>query len=181
MSKAYIRKIVLLAAIILCCSLCVGRSAVNAMSRTETPDLTEDVYSGANVPAFTGGTEIGSFTGSGTTRTVKYSDTTSSDFSAYKSELVSKGFTIYDENTVDGNYFATLTRDFVTVTLSWFRTGIMQIICERKGDLCPLSDPCKKKGLKKGRTYSVKVKVTDKGNSNYKAKSKNVTLKIKVK
>ena len=48
MSKAYIRKIVLLAAIILCCSLCVGRSAVNAMSRTETPDLTEDVYSGAN-------------------------------------------------------------------------------------------------------------------------------------
>lgn len=42
------------------------------------------------------------------------------------------------------------------------------------------SDTCKKKGLKKGRTYSVKVKVTDKGNSNYKAKSKNVTLKIKV-
>ena len=144
MSKAYIRKIVLLAAIILCCSLCVGRSAVNAMSRTETPDLTEDVYSGANVPVFTGGTEIGSFTGSGTTRTVKYDDTTFSDFSAYKSELVSKGFTIYDENTVDGNYFATLTKDFVTVTLSWFRTGIMQIICERKGDLCPLSDLCKK-------------------------------------
>lgn len=31
------------------------------------------------------------------------------------------------------------------------------------------------------RTYSVKVKVTAKGNANYKAKTKNVTLKIKVK
>lgn len=38
-----------------------------------------------------------------------------------------------------------------------------------------------KKGLKKGRTYSVKVKVTAKGNTNYKAKAKKVTLKIRVK
>ena len=37
-----------------------------------------------------------------------------------------------------------------------------------------------KKGLKKG-TYKVKVKVTAKGNINYKSKSQNVTLKIKIK
>ena len=38
-----------------------------------------------------------------------------------------------------------------------------------------------KKGLKKGRTYSVKVKVTAKGDANYKENTKKVKLKIKVK
>ena len=38
-----------------------------------------------------------------------------------------------------------------------------------------------KKGLKKGKTYKFKVKVTAKGNTVYKAKSKTVTVKIKVK
>ena len=38
-----------------------------------------------------------------------------------------------------------------------------------------------KKGLKKGKTYSFKVKVTAAGNNNYKAGSKTVTVKIKVK
>ena len=37
-----------------------------------------------------------------------------------------------------------------------------------------------KKGAKKG-TYKIKVKVTAKGTSNYKALSKNVTVTIKVK
>ncbi|MBQ7504431.1 MAG: starch-binding protein [Ruminococcus sp.] len=37
-----------------------------------------------------------------------------------------------------------------------------------------------KKGLKKGKTYKFKVKVTAKGNTAYKAKSKTVTVKIKV-
>ena len=37
-----------------------------------------------------------------------------------------------------------------------------------------------KKGLKKGKTYKLKVKVTAKGNTAYKAKSKTVTVKIKV-
>ena len=37
-----------------------------------------------------------------------------------------------------------------------------------------------KKGLETGRTYSVKVKVTAAGNTNYKEKSKKVTLKIKI-
>ena len=38
-----------------------------------------------------------------------------------------------------------------------------------------------KKGLKKGKTYKVKIKVTAKGNTVYKAKSKTVTIKVKVK
>ena len=38
-----------------------------------------------------------------------------------------------------------------------------------------------KKGLKKGKTFKFKVKVTAKGNTTYKAKSKTVTVKIKVK
>ena len=38
-----------------------------------------------------------------------------------------------------------------------------------------------KKGLKKGRTYSVKVKVTAKGDANYKENIKKVKLKIRVK
>ena len=37
-----------------------------------------------------------------------------------------------------------------------------------------------KKGLKKGKTYTVKVKVTAAGSTNYKSKSKTVKLKIKV-
>lgn len=37
------------------------------------------------------------------------------------------------------------------------------------------------KGLKKGKTISVKVTVTAKGNSNYKSASKSVTVKVKVK
>ena len=38
-----------------------------------------------------------------------------------------------------------------------------------------------KKGLKKGSTYKIKVKVTAKGNTAYKDKSKTVTIKVKVK
>lgn len=38
-----------------------------------------------------------------------------------------------------------------------------------------------KKGLKKGKTYTVKIKVTAKGNKAYKSKSKTVNVKIKVK
>lgn len=38
-----------------------------------------------------------------------------------------------------------------------------------------------KKGLKKGKTYKLKVKVSAKGNTAYKSKSKTVTVKIKVK
>ena len=38
-----------------------------------------------------------------------------------------------------------------------------------------------KKGLKKGKTYKFTVKVTAKGNTAYKAKSKKVTVKIKIK
>ena len=38
-----------------------------------------------------------------------------------------------------------------------------------------------KKGLKKGKTYSVKVKVTAAGNTAYKAATKTVTVKVKVK
>lgn len=37
-----------------------------------------------------------------------------------------------------------------------------------------------KKGLKKGKTYSIKVKVTAAGNANYKKGTKTVTLKVKV-
>ena len=38
-----------------------------------------------------------------------------------------------------------------------------------------------KKGLKKGKTYSVKVQVVALGNDKYKSATKNVTLKVKVK
>ena len=37
-----------------------------------------------------------------------------------------------------------------------------------------------KKGLKVGKTFKIKVKVTAKGNTSYKAKSKTVTLKVKI-
>ncbi|MBR2547622.1 MAG: hypothetical protein IKF07_05460 [Eubacterium sp.] len=37
-----------------------------------------------------------------------------------------------------------------------------------------------KKGLKKGKTYKIKVKITAAGNAEYKSKSKTVTLKVKV-
>ena len=37
-----------------------------------------------------------------------------------------------------------------------------------------------KKGLKKGKTYSIKVKVTAAGNANYKKGTKTATLKVKI-
>ena len=94
------------------------------------------------LPEFSAGEKIGFFICSGTTKVAKFSGTTSSDFESYKEELVQDGFSVYDENTIESNLFATLVNDSSTVTLSHFKTGVTQIIVEDRGDLCPLSDPC---------------------------------------
>jgi hypothetical protein len=53
--------------------------------------------------------------------------------------------------------------------------GSNKITISKKGKLTV------KKGLKKGKTYTVKVKVTAAGSKNYKSKSKTVKIKVKVK
>ena len=95
------------------------------------------------IPEFMFGEKIGFFICSGTTKVAKYSNTDVYNFETYKEELIQDAFSVYDENSIDGNLFATLTSDSLSVTLSWFKnTKIMQIIVEEKGDLCPLDDPC---------------------------------------
>ncbi len=99
-----------------------------------------------NLPDFSAGERIGFFAGYGTTKTAKtakFGKTSETDFESYKDDLLRSGFSLYDENEIDGNLFATLVDDSTTVNLSWFRnTETMQVISDEKGDLCPLDDPC---------------------------------------
>ena len=55
------------------------------------------------------------------------------------------------------------------------KSGNKKITVSKKGKLTV------KKGLKKGKTYTVKVRVTDNGNNTFNKKSKTVRIKIKIK
>ena len=96
-----------------------------------------------DLPEFTYGTQVCAFNSSGSTDVKRYSDTSLEDFNAYKNVLCTNEFSIYDENVIDNNHFVTLISDFLSVHLSWFSSPrTMRVICENKGDLCPLTDNC---------------------------------------
>lgn len=95
------------------------------------------------IPEFTRGKWEGSFNSSGTTEVKRYAATTQRDFEEYKDTLILSGFSLYDENQIENNFFATLTKEEVSVHLSWFGNAkVMRIIAEEKGEMCPLTETC---------------------------------------
>ena len=106
---------------------------------TTEPAVTTVGQSG--LPALPGAAEPGVYQSSGSTEIVHYENTTAEDFSSYRQTLLSAGYTVYDERSIESNQFATLISDTLTVTLSWFaNTKTMRIIAEERGGLCPLTD-----------------------------------------
>ena len=104
------------------------------------PTVAEELY---GLPVFKGGEKAGIFLSSDSTEILRYEKTTACDFNAYRGTLCDNGFTIYDEHKIEGNRFATLIHDELTVNLSWFAgTGTMRIVAEERGSLCPLTDRC---------------------------------------
>lgn len=99
------------------------------------------LFEAYDLPAFSGGELLGIYQGSGGTVIGRYENTAPSDFDTYLNALVTDGFTVYDQNTIEDNTFATLTRENTAVSLSRFaRTKTLRIIAEPKGGLCPLTD-----------------------------------------
>lgn len=95
-----------------------------------------------DIPEFSAGKHQGTYESAGETVIARYEKTTEADFDAYVADLRDAGYAIYDENQIEANRFASLTKEDVAVYVSWFsRTGTLRIIAEPKGELCPLSDP----------------------------------------
>ena len=116
------------------------------ISEPTTEPQTEPEETWFDLPAFTAGEAIGMYQSSGTTEIKRYENVAINDFSSYQNELLSKGFSLYDTNEIEGNRFATLLSDSLSVHLSWFaRTGTFRIISEERGALCPVTDPYKQK------------------------------------
>lgn len=93
-----------------------------------TPDAAQE----AKVYRSSGGTEIG-----------RYENAGSEDFTGYTEKLRQAGFTLYDENRIEENRFASFYKGDTAVYVSWFsRTGTLRVIAEPKGCMPPLSDPC---------------------------------------
>lgn len=98
------------------------------------------------VPDFPFGRLEGVYESSGSTVVTRVEETNSREFAAYAEKLKEAGFTLYDENQIDGNLYATYVNDLTTVHISHVRkTGTTRVISEKRGDLCPLEDPCEEK------------------------------------
>ncbi len=107
-----------------------------------------DIYERYALPVFVDGIHQGTYESSGETTIARYAWTQERDFDAYLDALRETGFTVYDENTIDANRFATLYREQTAVCVSWFKnthslsgTGTLRIIAEPKGAAYPLTDP----------------------------------------
>lgn len=83
---------------------------------------------------------------SGGTVIYRYENVQGSCFDNYVSALNGASFTLYDENQIDGNRFASFYKDCTAVYVSWFcRTGTMRVIAEPKDDMPLLTDPYEEK------------------------------------
>lgn len=101
----------------------------------------ESLYERYALPEFKGGELNGFFESSGETTVGRYENTTEKDFEDYILALKDAGFSVYDENRIECNRFATLTKEGTAVFVSRFAsTKTMRIIAEPKGGMCPLSD-----------------------------------------
>ena len=102
------------------------------------PDITERY----ELPAFSAGRYKGTYESSDGTLIARYEKTKEADLESYIAVLRDAGFDVYDENSIEENRFASLTKEDVAVFVSWFaRTGTLRIIAEPKGEMCPLDDP----------------------------------------
>lgn len=92
------------------------QTVLNAFAAYETPTPEED-----EVPEFhTNGTEAGSYTtAEGGTYTV-YSGVDADEIDDYRQDLLDMGFTLYAENALDENEFATYTGETTTVRLFYY-------------------------------------------------------------
>ena len=95
-----------------------------------------------DLPAPAGLKPLGYYQSAGGTEIARYENADNDDFAVYTAALRDAGFTVYDENEIDGNRFASFYKDDVAVYISYFsRTGTLRVIAEPKGCLPPLSDP----------------------------------------
>ena len=94
------------------------------------------------LPAFSAGIPQGTFESADGTLIARYEYTRTADFDRCVAGLVNAGFTVYDENRIEENRFATLHRDDTAVSVSRYeRTGALRVIAGPKGEPCPLTDP----------------------------------------
>ena len=83
----------------------------------------------------------GIYSSSGGTEIGRYDGAVREDFESYVSALTEAGYTLYDENEIDENLFASFYDDDTAIFVSWFsRTGTLRVIAEPKGELPPLND-----------------------------------------
>ena len=95
-----------------------------------------------DVPECNAGKHKGTYESSGGTVIARYENTTETDFEAYIAALCGAGYALYDENQIEANRFAALTKEDTAVYVSRFSpTGTLRIIAEPKGEMYPLTDP----------------------------------------
>jgi glyoxylase-like metal-dependent hydrolase (beta-lactamase superfamily II) len=108
----------------------------------EEPTVTDYIDARYPVPVPGAGADAGVYESSGGTVICRREQTEEADFNAYIALLRGLGFTVYDENRIEDNRFATLYLGDTAVSVSYFsRTGTLRVIAEPKGEFCPLSDP----------------------------------------
>ncbi len=106
-----------------------------------------DIYERFSIPAFSAGILKGTYESSDGTVIARYTWAAENDFDDYVAMLREAGFSVFDENRIDSNRFATLYKDDTAVFVSWFKdprlkTGTLRIIAEPKTAEYPLTDPC---------------------------------------
>lgn len=135
--------VAVLASIVVIACVCVCICFLSADKKEMNTSVLTERY---GIPALE--TEITgkAYESSDGTLIAKYEKASDRDFSAYTAFLAENGYSLYDENEIDGNLFASFYKDDVAVNVSWFsRTATLRIIAETKGELPPLTDTYEEK------------------------------------
>lgn len=120
----------------------INSNSGETLAVTTTAAEIEAAMENYDYPAFAGKEHTGTYVSSGDTVIDRWEHTTEEEFESYISQLRSAGFTLYDENRIEDNRFATLYKDRTALSVSRFAgTQTMRVIADRKGELCPLTDP----------------------------------------
>ena len=118
----------------------------NSVTLNHLPISGTAFLAAGEVPDYPFGTLKGTYESSGSTVVVRVEKTNAEEFAAYRKILEEASFSLYDENTIDGNLYATYVNDETTVNISHVTgMGITRVVYEKRGDLCPLTDPCEEK------------------------------------
>ena len=118
----------------------------NSVTLNHLPLSGTAALAAGEVPDFPFGTLKGTYESSGSTVVVRVEKTNAEEFAAYRTMLEDAGFTLYDDNTIDGNLYATYVNDETTVNISHVPgMELTRVVYEKRGDLCPLTDPYEEK------------------------------------